>query len=67
MNELNLLLHGFGVALTGYHLWLMMVGIVLGILVGVLPGLGAPNGVAILLPLTFGMPPTAAIIMLTSM
>jgi putative tricarboxylic transport membrane protein len=67
MDELNLLLRGFGVALSGYHLGLMMLGIVLGILVGVLPGLGAPNGVAILLPLTFGMAPTAAVIMLTSM
>src|SRR6185312_12133592 len=44
---------------------MMLVGIMLGVLVGVLPGLGAPNGVAILLPLTFGMPPTSAVIMLS--
>ena len=37
----------------------------LGVLVGVLPGLGGPNGVAILLPLTFTMSPTSAIIMLS--
>ncbi len=43
----------------------MMVGIVLGIIIGVLPGLGGANGVAILLPLTFTMPPTSAIIMLS--
>ncbi|HEX6632904.1 MAG TPA: tripartite tricarboxylate transporter permease [Usitatibacter sp.] len=61
------LFHGFSVALTGYNAWLMLVGIVLGILVGVLPGLGAPNGVAILLPLTFTMPPTSAVIMLSCM
>ncbi len=67
MNELNLLLHGFSVALSGYHIWLMLVGILLGVLVGVLPGLGAPNGVAILLPLTFSMPPTSAVIMLSCM
>jgi len=60
------LLHGFGVALTGYHLALMVVGVLLGILVGVLPGLGAPNGVSLLLPLTFTMDPVAAIILLTS-
>ncbi|WP_204310703.1 tripartite tricarboxylate transporter permease, partial [Escherichia coli] len=35
--------------------------------VGVLPGLGAPNGVSLLLPLTFTMDPVAAIILLTSM
>ena len=39
----------------------------LGILVGVLPGLGAPNGVSLLLPLTFTMDPVSAIILLTSM
>ena len=44
---------------------LMMVGLVLGIFVGVLPGLGGPNGVAILLPLTFTMDPTSAIVMLS--
>src|SRR5881398_233371 len=43
----------------------MMVGLVLGIFVGVLPGLGGPNGVAILLPLTFSMDPTSAIVMLS--
>ena len=43
----------------------MMVGLLLGIFVGVLPGLGGPNGVAILLPLTFTMDPTSAIVMLS--
>ena len=44
---------------------LMIFGLVLGIFVGVLPGLGGPNGVAILLPLTFTMDPTSAIVMLS--
>ncbi|MGH6793297.1 MAG: tripartite tricarboxylate transporter permease, partial [Methyloceanibacter sp.] len=39
--------------------------ITLGVLIGVLPGLGGANGVAILLPLTFSMSPTSAIIMLS--
>src|SRR5687767_11339571 len=43
----------------------MIVGIVLGVIIGVLPGLGGANGVAILLPLTFSMSPTSAIIMLS--
>ena len=58
-------MHGFGVALTGYNLFLMFVGVGLGVIIGVLPGLGGANGVAILLPLTFTMPPTSAIIMLS--
>ena len=43
----------------------MFIGIVLGVIIGVLPGLGGANGVAILLPLTFSMSPTSAIIMLS--
>src|ERR1700709_1016633 len=65
MEAFGLLLHGFAVLMTGKKLPLMMVGLVLGIFVGVLPGLGGPNGVAILLPLTFTMDPTSAIVMLS--
>jgi len=65
MEALGLLLHGFSVLLTWKVLAVMMVGLVLGIFVGVLPGLGGPNGVAILLPLTFTMDPTSAIVMLS--
>src|SRR6202795_91374 len=60
----NLLL-GFQVALQPYNLGLAVIGITLGTIIGVLPGLGGANGVAILLPLTFSMPPTSAIIMLS--
>jgi putative tricarboxylic transport membrane protein len=63
--ELSALFHGFDVVLTPFNLLLMMIGIVLGVIIGVLPGLGGANGVAILLPLTFTMPPTSAIIMLS--
>jgi len=65
MEDLSNLLGGFAVALTGPNLLYMLVGITLGILIGVLPGLGGANGVAILLPLTFSMNPTSAIIMLS--
>ncbi len=58
-------MQGFAVALTWKNLFFMLVGILLGVLIGVLPGLGGANGVAILLPLTFTMPPTSAIIMLS--
>jgi putative tricarboxylic transport membrane protein len=65
VEEINNLLHGFAVALTFQNILFMFVGILLGVLIGVLPGLGGANGVAILLPLTFSMPPTSAIIMLS--
>src|SRR2546423_787191 len=60
MEELVNLFHGFAVALQPFNIMVMVVGIVLGVVIGVLPGLGGANGVAILLPLTFSMPPIAA-------
>ncbi|MDB5936990.1 MAG: tctA3 [Massilia sp.] len=65
MDDFNSLLHGFSIVLSWQNIGLMIVGILLGIVVGVLPGLGGPNGVAILLPLTFAMNPTSAIILLS--
>ncbi|WP_310637386.1 tripartite tricarboxylate transporter permease [Delftia acidovorans] len=65
MEELQYLAHGFAAVTTWQNTGLMLTGILLGIVVGVLPGLGGPNGVAILLPLTFGMSPTSAIILLS--
>ena len=65
MEAFELLFQGFQVLLTPDKLALMMIGLVLGVFVGVLPGLGGPNGVAILLPLTFTMDPTSAIVMLS--
>jgi putative tricarboxylic transport membrane protein len=65
MEEINALMQGFAVVLTPMNIGLMLVGIILGVLIGVLPGLGGANGVAILLPLTFTMPPTSAIVMLS--
>src|SRR5213594_539639 len=58
---------GFQIAITPFNLFVAVVGIMLGTIIGVLPGLGGANGVAILLPLTFTMPPTSAIILLTSL
>ena len=65
MEEINALFGGFAVAMTPFNLLLMIVGVTLGVIIGVLPGLGGANGIAILLPLTFTMPPTSAIIMLS--
>ena len=65
MEEVNNLFGGFAVALTLPNILYMLIGITLGVLIGVLPGLGGANGIAILLPLTFSMDPTSAIIMLS--
>src|SRR5215216_3848968 len=70
MEEIQSLLQGFVIALSFKNVALMFVGIVLGVIIGVLPGLGGANGVAILLPLTFGMAQspggaTSAIILLS--
>src|SRR6266536_3520757 len=65
MEEIANLFHGFAVVIQPYNLLVMCIGILLGVIVGVLPGLGGANGVAILLPLTFSMSPTSAIIMLS--
>jgi putative tricarboxylic transport membrane protein len=70
VEEINALMQGFGVALSPLNLLLMFVGVILGIIIGVLPGLGGANGVAILLPLTFSMAQqpggtTSAIILLS--
>jgi putative tricarboxylic transport membrane protein len=58
VDEIQSLLHGFSVALSFTNLVLMFTGVILGVIIGVLPGLGGANGVAILLPLTFGMAQT---------
>ncbi len=58
---------GFSVALTPFNLLMAATGVVLGILIGALPGVGPPSGVALLLPLTFGMEPTSGIIMLAAL
>lgn len=66
LSVFNDLLFGLGVALTPAHLLIAVIGLVLGTAIGVLPGLGGTNGVALLLPLTFTLTPTAAIILLAS-
>jgi len=65
VGDLLSLFHGFAIIFSWYNLGMMAIGLILGIIVGVLPGLGGPNGVAILLPLTFTMSPTSAIVMLS--
>ncbi len=66
MDVLNNLLFGFSVALTPSNLAYAFIGVIVGNLVGVLPGLGPPTAIAVLLPVTFGMDAASAIIMLSA-
>jgi putative tricarboxylic transport membrane protein len=59
----NLVL-GFGVAMSPWNVLLCLIGAIVGTLVGVLPGLGPLATIAMLLPITFGLPPVGALIML---
>ncbi|TAJ40207.1 MAG: tripartite tricarboxylate transporter permease, partial [Reyranella sp.] len=64
MESLHHLLAGFAAALSFKYLLFALAGCVLGTLIGVLPGLGPAAGTAILIPLTFNLDATGAIIML---
>lgn len=66
MQTLSYLMMGFGVALQPQALIMMTLGLVLGLAIGVLPGLGGTAGVALLLPLTILVPPEVGIIFLSS-
>jgi putative tricarboxylic transport membrane protein len=68
MDVLQHLLAGFGVALTPTNLAIAAIGALIGTVVGLLPGLGPINGVAILMPLAFAMklPPEASLILLAA-
>jgi putative tricarboxylic transport membrane protein len=61
---LHQLLAGFGVATTMQNLFYCVAGAIVGTLVGILPGLGPNAGIALLIPATFGLNATSAIIML---
>jgi putative tricarboxylic transport membrane protein len=63
VDSLTNLLEGFGTALTPWHLLLAAIGVLLGTFIGVLPGIGPAMAVALLLPVTYGLDPTAAFIM----
>jgi putative tricarboxylic transport membrane protein len=62
--DLAPVLDGFGVVLEPTNLLYCLIGVVVGMLVGVLPGLGPAATIAILLPITIGIEPVTAIIML---
>ena len=66
MEIFNNLAQGIMTILTVQNILLLAAGVTLGMIVGVMPGLGPSAGIAILLPVTFGMDPTGAIVMLAA-
>jgi putative tricarboxylic transport membrane protein len=66
MEILGLLTNGFAVVFDPLNLGLIVLGVTAGLFIGAMPGLGSVNGVAILLPMTFLVPPASAMIFLAA-
>jgi putative tricarboxylic transport membrane protein len=64
MSTLTHIINGFEVCLQPINLWYTFVGVFLGTIIGVLPGIGPSATIALLIPVTFGMNPTSALIMM---
>ena len=67
METLGLLFDGFLIAIQPLNITVVIIGVIVGLFIGAMPGLGSVNGVAILLPMTFLVPPTSAIIFLAAL
>lgn len=64
MDTLTHIINGFGVALQPINLWYTFLGVFMGTIIGVLPGIGPSAAIALLIPITYGMEPTSALIMM---
>jgi putative tricarboxylic transport membrane protein len=64
MDILQHLSDGFLIALQPLNPGVVILGVAVGLFIGAMPGLGSVNGVAILLPMTFLVPPTSAVMFL---
>ncbi len=64
METLTHILNGFTVAMEPITLWYSFLGVLMGTIIGVLPGIGPSAGIALLIPITYGMNPTSALIMM---
>jgi putative tricarboxylic transport membrane protein len=67
MESINSFLQGFSIAFMPENLFFCFIGSLLGTMVGVLPGIGPVGAISILLPITFKISPTGAIIMLAGL
>ena len=66
MEIFSLLIGGVLACFEPLNLMLIVIGVTVGLFIGAMPGLGSVNGVAILLPATFLVPPTSAMIFLAA-
>jgi putative tricarboxylic transport membrane protein len=66
MEMFSLLADGFATSLSPLNIMIVLIGVTVGLFIGAMPGLGSVNGVAIVLPLTFIVPPSSAIILLAA-
>ena len=64
MSNFAMLFRGFSVVFTFQNIAVCLLGAILGLIVGAMPGIGSLAGVALLLPLTYKFNPTTAIILL---
>jgi putative tricarboxylic transport membrane protein len=64
MDTLGHIFNGFNVALMPINLWYTFLGCFMGTIIGILPGIGPAAGIGLLIPITFGMDPTSALIMM---
>ena len=64
METFNHILNGFVVCMQPMNLMYTFIGVLMGTIIGVLPGIGPSAGIALLIPITYGMDPTSALIML---
>ena len=64
MEALQQVMMGFSVAVTPINLLYCLLGTIAGTIIGALPGIGPSAGISILLPLTFGVNPTSAMILM---
>ena len=65
MDSLSLLLDGLANALTPEVLWYCFLGVLIGTIVGVIPGLGPITAIALLIPLSFGLDPVAGLVLMS--
>ncbi len=64
MDTFTHIMNGFVVATEPMNLWYTFLGVLMGTIIGVLPGIGPSAGIALLIPITYGMNPTSALIMM---
>lgn len=58
------ILYGFQVALTPQNIMFAFIGVLIGTIIGMLPGLGPITAIAIMIPLSYGMDPASALILM---